>query len=546
MEKPGRDIDVVNAPTSWEGAPGRHVVMVIGIDAYRCWRKLGNAVNDALETAALFGRAGFVQLRPPLCDADATGHAMQALIDELDRALRPDDSLVLFYAGHGATRSRKVGKRMVSIAHLVPVDGGDDDAATSWVELEPWLRRISLLPPRHILVILDACFSGAALSTIRWGRGSGKLPGLAYEAANGQHSRLLLASTLEAQRAMDDGPLPGHSLFTGCLFEALHGGAKQVGEHAGRSFTIGSELAHYVRHRVQTYPGRPGWDQTPDFGTFDHDDRGEMYIPLLVDPPAIVARGSTPAIATARHVTLRWVGIALVALVGGLVITAKWRAAGDRIAAPFVPPPDAAPGASARTDAAIDAPIDGTTTAAPPGCPMVVEQPRGATMTWDGGTAVVPATISLPCGAEVKVQFSRPDYLTQDKVIVGRVNAKPISFRLRRAPAAPANPQPRASDGMPAEPMPLARRALGNGSAGAVEPAVGTGRLVLQLDGPCQVAIDGAPLDGSGGRIDVALPAGRHRVFLEGADATLRMLEVDIIPDVTATTSESCPTRHTR
>src|SRR5213078_3647817 len=75
------------------------------------------------------------------------------------------------------------------------------------------------------------------------------------------------------------------------------GGLSPVGTHDGRHVTIGSEIGRYVRYRVQTYPGRPGWQQTPDLGTFDFDERGEMLIPVLVgdepaDAPPTLAGGS--------------------------------------------------------------------------------------------------------------------------------------------------------------------------------------------------------------------------------------------------------------
>jgi nucleoside phosphorylase len=89
---------------------------------------------------------------------------------------------------------------------------------------------------------------------------------------------------LDDQLALDNGPLPGHSLFTGCLIEALTGG---LASSKHESIT-GSELGLYVQNRVRTYPNS---SQTPDFGTFDFDDRGELVISLADDrlDPAVVA-----------------------------------------------------------------------------------------------------------------------------------------------------------------------------------------------------------------------------------------------------------------
>lgn len=93
-----------------------------------------------------------------------------------------------------------------------------------------------------------------------------------------RQSRRIITSALDDQVALDSGPVHGHSLFTGCLIEALTDGIKK----SGRRVTTGSELGLYVQGRVQTYPGST---QTPDFGTFTFDDRGEMIIPLSIESP---------------------------------------------------------------------------------------------------------------------------------------------------------------------------------------------------------------------------------------------------------------------
>jgi caspase domain-containing protein len=303
IQSEGRDVVASHTSTA-PGTPGRHVMVAIGIDRYRHWRPLSNAVGDAVGAAALLRQLGFEDVVPPLLDDQATGEAIQALVTDELTSLQPDDNLIVFFAGHGGARTQRVGARDVRTGYLIPVDGAaESNRVQSWIEIDPWLRRISKLPPRHILVILDACFSGIALSSaVKWGRDSGALLDLPFAAANARPSRLVITSALDDERAMDSGPRPGHSLFTGCLIEALTGGVSPVGVRNGRPVIIGSELGRYVRYRVSTYGGRPGWQQTPDLGSFDFDERGEMLIPVLMGedatagPPAI-ARGSTEQIA---------------------------------------------------------------------------------------------------------------------------------------------------------------------------------------------------------------------------------------------------------
>jgi uncharacterized caspase-like protein len=266
-----RDIELEPVASDTVGASGRNVVAVIGIDRYQSWRPLTNAVADARGAAALFGRLGFKEITAPLLDGNATAKAIQELVtDDLRALLGRDDSLVLFYAGHGSTRLHDLGSRVVKTGYLIPADASD--RAATWIELDAWLRAVARLPAKHILVILDACHSGIALSPIMKWRGSTGQDAL-LSTLKARRSRRIITSALDDQMALDSGPVHGHSLFTGCLIEAL---THDLGRAGSRVIT-GSELGLYLQHRVESYPNSR---QTPDFGAFDFDNRGEMVISL--------------------------------------------------------------------------------------------------------------------------------------------------------------------------------------------------------------------------------------------------------------------------
>lgn len=270
-----RDVEL-KAPERRPSAPiGRSVVAVIGIDQYMAWPRLNNAVNDAVGAAQMFTRLGFEEVTPPLLDDAATGDAMRRLVTEDLARLEPSDSLVVFFAGHGHTHTVHYGDVSVKTGFVVPVDGAGqrEQIAASWLRLDSWLSDVARLPPRHILVIIDACHSGVALGAlIKWRTAA---PGaIASDELQARRSRRVITSALDDQRAMDSGPYPGHSLFTGCLIEALSGGLSQ----GGRRVATGSEIGLYVQHRVSTYPMS---QQTPDFGAFELDDRGEILVPVV-------------------------------------------------------------------------------------------------------------------------------------------------------------------------------------------------------------------------------------------------------------------------
>jgi hypothetical protein len=273
--------DVV--PSSWtahvNARAGRNVIAVIGIDRYQHWRSLSNAVNDALSALNLFQSLGFEEAVPPLLNEAATTYAITSLVTDDLRGLDQQDSLVLFYAGHGGNEDHHLEDRTIKSGYLIPADAELSDKKTTWIELESWLHKVSRLPPRHILVILDACYSGIALdSAIDRYREIGSSGIVSMSSLSKRRSRRIITSALVDEKALDNGPIAGNSLFTGYLIEGLEVGLARE----GRKEATGSRIGEYVQRRVREHTNSC---QTPDFGPFALDRRGEMVIPLRVVPP---------------------------------------------------------------------------------------------------------------------------------------------------------------------------------------------------------------------------------------------------------------------
>lgn len=261
---------IMNAPGD---RVGRRVVAVIGVDRYRNWPRLSNAVNDARGALRAFVRLGFEQFAEPLLDEAATAEAIQRLITDDLAELENDDSLVLFFAGHGHTTTQTFQEGdSLKTGYIIPVDGDEPrGTASRWVHLDHWLSDVARLAARHILVFLDACHSGIALESLLKWRGFNQ-PSEALRQLAKRRSRRVITSALDSQQAMDCGPLPNHSLFTGCLIEGLNGGIAQPGE-----IITGSQIGHYLQRRVASYPQST---QTPDIGALELDDRGEIIVQI--------------------------------------------------------------------------------------------------------------------------------------------------------------------------------------------------------------------------------------------------------------------------
>lgn len=254
---------------------GKSVFVAIGIDNYVHWKKLHNAVSDATAVqAVLVEKFGFTAPVPLLLNEAATKSAIDALVDDhLRKILTPDDRLVLFVAGHGHTRVDTVGDHTIETGFIVPVEArtGPDEYWSDYVKLDDFLESIGRLPARHVLVILDSCHSGFAVgSSMKSFRSAERYKrDLASKV-----SRRVITSAMREQLASDDGPIASHSLFAGTLIDGLNWGKSDLD---GNGLVTSSELSLYLQQQVtQSSQSK----QTPDFGSFHYDERGELVISL--------------------------------------------------------------------------------------------------------------------------------------------------------------------------------------------------------------------------------------------------------------------------
>jgi hypothetical protein len=253
--------------------PGRKLIVSIGIDRYARWPALRNAERDALGVLGAFRQFGFEPFDSPLINEAAGADAVRALTDRLRKQLTGDDSLVVFFAGHGHTVSQGYDEEPpIKTGYLIPADGDPPEESTQrWLRVDSWLSDLARLPARHILVLLDACHSGIAVNVFR-----GEPPTTALKRVMRLRSRKVITSALEDQRALDNGPREGHSLFAGYLLEGLAGGLGDPG-----ALITGSQIAQYLRNEIMGYRNA---DQTPDFGALEQDKRGELVIRMSYGP----------------------------------------------------------------------------------------------------------------------------------------------------------------------------------------------------------------------------------------------------------------------
>ncbi len=266
---------------------GRNLLFVIGIDQYREWLQLKNAVSDARGIQEVFMEAfGFVPALDPLYDEVATRDNIKDRLDELRKKLEPDDNLIIFFAGHGETRVDTVGDRVVRTGFIIPVDGEalSQKRWSSYISIQEFMSEVARLPARHVTLILDACHSGIALDDdAEQFRGNESAPPAAMVNAV---SRRVITSARGDQLANDKGPVGGHSLFTGMLVQGMKNG---IADLDGNGFITSAEIGLYLQQSVSKHSGNL---QTPDFGVFQLDQRGDMVLRLEAKTATVLANNA--------------------------------------------------------------------------------------------------------------------------------------------------------------------------------------------------------------------------------------------------------------
>jgi uncharacterized caspase-like protein len=216
-------------------------------------------VRDASEVAKALPGLGFEQSRfDVLLNEQATRAAIGNLFRERARQMNAHDRVLVFFAGHGEVQNAK-GRQE---GFLQPYDVDPTNLAFTSLPMSELTELGARLPAKHVLFVLDTCFSGFAAY-----RGPAA-PALDLSRLTAQDVVQVLTAGSSDQQAAEEG---GHGIFTRHFLEGLEGGA----DPDGTGLTA-IKLASYVAERVMRDSRNA---QTPQYGKL----RGEGE--FLFRPP---------------------------------------------------------------------------------------------------------------------------------------------------------------------------------------------------------------------------------------------------------------------
>ncbi len=139
---------------------GKQYLLLIAINRYKYWHSLQCPVLDAKEIKEILNNRYNIDEIIELYDENATLTNIVQCFQDLQRTLKRDDSLLIFYSGHGHLDEASDN------GFWIPVDGGK-------VTMDRWIANsyirgiIRKMPSKHILLISDSCFSGSLMNIWR-------------------------------------------------------------------------------------------------------------------------------------------------------------------------------------------------------------------------------------------------------------------------------------------------------------------------------------------------------------------------------------------
>lgn len=260
--------------------------LVIGINKYPNLpgNQLDWAVADAEAVADLLVRKfGFEKENVVLLkDAQATkANIMEKLNNFSDTNMVDREDCVLFYfSGHGQTVSLPRGAG--EMGFLIPYDAkvGDLSKPPNLVDYRKYCIAMNELndaaktiPAKHIIFIVDACYSGLVLGSHRGGINTA-LPDYLSRVAKTEVQQMITAGG-KGEKS-EERPDLGHGVFT---YKLLKGLEDELADENGDRVITGTELYSYLTNAVlQMTNGK----QNPRFGVADEGNF--LFIPQKVEP----------------------------------------------------------------------------------------------------------------------------------------------------------------------------------------------------------------------------------------------------------------------
>jgi tetratricopeptide (TPR) repeat protein len=250
--------------------------IVIGISNYRDEKlRLKNPVNDANAIAkVLRENHGFDDVEL-IIEEDASKQKLELLFEDRIRSseITKDDRLLIYYSGHGEVRqSTDQQGRHYEESYILPYDARLGSFG-SYLNLNTVTDNCQRCSAKHVLLILDSCYSGTALIQGRNLKPDEQITDEYLRRITSKRSLQALAATDRTQLALDSGSgIVGlsmeHGAFSGCLLDVL----SRKFDPDNDGILTASEVGSFLQKNIP----RSKIPQNPLYGYMPGSENGEF------------------------------------------------------------------------------------------------------------------------------------------------------------------------------------------------------------------------------------------------------------------------------
>ena len=244
------------------GIFGNYHALIIANNDYAHMDKLLTPKNDASQLEQLLkNKFGFsVEVLE-----NANRYTLLTALNAARERLTEQDNLLIYYAGHGAYDKKN------NRGHWLPIDA-EPNSTANWVSTIEITDIVNSMAAKHILLVADACYSGALTRATYIDLDAGKSPqaqALWINKMAQLNSRHVLMSG-GIKPVLDDGG-NGHSVFANAFIEVLR---------QSEGVIDGSALFQHVKTKVEIRAQQLNVEQSPKFAKLlnTEDELGQFLL----------------------------------------------------------------------------------------------------------------------------------------------------------------------------------------------------------------------------------------------------------------------------
>jgi len=235
---------------------GKIWAVVIGISKYQHVQSLKYGDKDALAVYDyLISRVGVPKDQVTLLiNEQATlTNLKRVLGTELRRKAGQKDTVIIYYAGHGAPESDSTSADDDGMEkYLVPHEGDPKDLYTTGLPMREVETILARLAAERVIFITDACYSGATAGRTFQTASRRATVSDAFLARLSKAKGRIVMTASRASEISEERDNLGHGVFTYYLLEGLRGSADVDGD----GIISVDEAYNYVAKRVPEVTGQ--------------------------------------------------------------------------------------------------------------------------------------------------------------------------------------------------------------------------------------------------------------------------------------------------